>query len=95
MDCFRCPVCGSNEFVELIPDGGVWCDKCNSSFMVRGTCDGLRKVSIHCSTVHVYRNYKNEDLPPSYGTVVWESDERVEWLTHKNGKLVTVDPTPL
>jgi hypothetical protein len=32
-----CPACGGREFVELVPNGGVWCERCNAEFRVRAT----------------------------------------------------------
>jgi hypothetical protein len=32
-----CPSCGGREFVELVPNAGVWCEHCNTEFRVRGT----------------------------------------------------------
>jgi len=50
MSAFRCPVCGSNDFVELYPYGGVWCAECNAEFSVRATDDGVNKIVVDCFT---------------------------------------------
>jgi hypothetical protein len=32
-----CPVCCRREFVDVEPDGGVWCERYNAEFRVRAT----------------------------------------------------------
>jgi len=94
MEAFRCPVCASNKFVELKPHGGVWCNECNATFTVSDTCDGLRKLSVRCTTEHVYKKWHGKDLCEWYGTVIWADDQHITWISRKNGKPITVDPTP-
>ena len=91
---FRCPVCGSNDFTELVPYGGVWCDECNAQFFVRGTCDGVNKIVVDCFTKWVHRHKRTEDMLDYYGAVIWKEDEKITWLGWKKDekKLFSVDP---
>jgi len=92
MECFRCPVCGANEFVELVPHGGVWCEKCNANFTAKGTCDGLRKIAVSCSTEHTYKKFQEKGVAFFCGTVIWQEDKEISWLGRENGKVVTIKP---
>lgn len=95
MKAFACPVCGTKEFVELVPAGGVWCVECNARFVCDGTCDGLRKISVRCTTNYIFKEYMDQvsltdldgkvdeadpDIRVKYGTVIWEDDEIISWL---------------
>lgn len=94
MSAFRCPVCGGQHFTELYPYGGVWCDECNARFDLSDTCDGLRKIAVRCTTEHLYTSYKEKALS-RYCTTIWADDTKITWLSRgKDGKIVTVDPTP-
>ena len=82
MPAFFCPVCGGHKFVELFPHAGVWCEKCNSQFEVKGTCDGKRKLAISCKTdsLHTEPYFKKPDfVAPLYYTVIWQDDDEVVW----------------
>lgn len=85
---FKCPVCGSDEFVELNPNGGVWCKGCNAAFGVRGTCDGIDKVAVDCFTKDVWNKSKFPGISEHYWTVLWADDKKMSWLTvaEENGK---------
>jgi len=91
MPAFFCPVCGSNKFTDLAPYGGVWCDNCNANFEVAATCDGNRKLSVHCFTKNVWSN-KTKPLgmkyEAHYWTVIWQHDGRVVWLTRTSDKTI-------
>jgi len=91
MKGFRCPVCGSNEFVELHPYGGVWCRECNAEFFVRGTDDGVNKIAVDCITKYVWLHKRKSDMLEYYWTVVWCDDERIVWLGEKDGEIIEVE----
>jgi len=85
MAAFFCPVCGGQKFTYLAPHGGVWCDICNAKFEIGATCDGNRKLSVHCFTKDVWskmESLRNIPKPRAYyWTVVWQDDDRITWLT--------------
>ncbi len=80
---FKCPVCGSNSFVELQPYGGVWCKQCNAMFTVQSTCDGVNKLAVRCETTHVWNPNNYPDMAEVYGAIVWSDDQEVSWLRLK------------
>lgn len=53
-DHIICPVCGAEEFVELVPAGGVWCAGCNARFSCRDTA-GDPGLVVDCSITEVWR----------------------------------------
>lgn len=87
MDGFSCPVCESNEFVELWPYGGVWCARCNASFEVGGTCDGPRKLAVHCVTKHCHSR-EHREKADRYFTVIWDEDNEIGWFAVKDRKII-------
>jgi len=91
MKGFKCPVCGSSEFVELHPYGGVWCRECNAEFFVRGTCDGINKIAVDCFTKYVFPHKRKSDMLEYYWTVIWRDDEEIVWLGKKGDEIVTVE----
>ena len=90
MSAFRCPVCGSNDFVELYPYGGVWCAECNAEFSVRGTDDGVNKIVVDCFTKWVWKHKRRKDLPEYFWTVIWRGDDRISWLAWTGEKIIEV-----
>lgn len=100
MPSFYCPVCGSKEFVELIPNGGVWCNNCNAEFFCKSTCDGITKIAVSCKTDNIHKDigyYITYDVrhtlekigfvSPFYWTVICEGDVEIRWFCKKNGKV--------
>lgn len=85
---FSCPVCGSKEFVELYPYGGVWCAKCNAGFGVTSTCDGKRKIGVHCTTKHCWSKEQREEAD-RYFTTIWEDDKTIGWFKVKDRKVIS------
>jgi len=87
MRIFKCPACGSAEFAELKPYGGVWCSGCNAHIIVRDTCDGLNKVAVRVETADCWKEEirKKADV---YATSIWEGDDEISWLVVKDGKLI-------
>jgi hypothetical protein len=56
-DHIWCPVCGGQEFVELAPAGGVWCEECNAHFSCRAT-GGDSGLVIDCRVDDVHNIHK-------------------------------------
>lgn len=96
---FFCPICGSNEFYELYPYGGVWCGRCNAEFHVSSTCDGISKVAIHVNSKNVWWQNVPEDLyslkmATHFWAVMWETDDVCSWMARlQSGKLATIEKT--
>ena len=80
MDGFSCPNCGSTEFTELVPYGGIWCSGCNAQYTFRDTCDGVNKVAISISTETCW--YSKHKQFANYCTNIWFGDrpKDIHWL---------------
>lgn len=52
-----CPVCGANEFTELVPAGGVTCDRCGAKFSVRHT-GGDAGCVVDCDLEDIYAGWR-------------------------------------
>lgn len=93
---FFCPVCGSNEFYDLYPYGGVWCARCNAEFRCSSTCDGPRKLAIHVNVKNVWWDGVPEESKIfrsaiHFWTVMWESDDKVSWMMrYADNQLATI-----
>ncbi len=78
MDCFVCPNCNSTDFVDLIPYGGIWCSGCNLQFVLRSTCDGIKKIVVQGFTEHCHR--PEDRKLASFGAVIWKDDDSIRWM---------------
>lgn len=83
-DHVACPVCGGKEFVELLPAGGVWCDRCNAKFMCRDTA-GDPGLVVDCTVEHVHRPWLAdlEKLIRAHGTAVREGETVADVLDQR------------
>lgn len=98
-DYFECPVCGSTKFVELVPYGGLWCERCNAQIEILSTCDGPNKVSVHVRTKHCHEGewIANIIANSIHGgrafdyawAVIWEYDTEIRWMKSKDGKMTS------
>ena len=97
---FKCPICGSEKFVYLVPLGGLWCGGCNAELTFHGTCDGPNKLAIRVSTDDCWKKTHREVWA---STVIWADDlnfhketrkQLVNWMYYKTGKGEIVQHTP-
>lgn len=88
-DYFKCPICGYNVFVYLVPYGGIWCTECNAYFSVNVTSDVVSKIFVECMFEHCYYK-KVAETVDSIAAVIWDDDKEVRWLFIK-GEVIRYD----